>query len=65
LQVGALFPTLTEDKCRKFLQKLDRDGDGKVDLGEWLTFFGPFLSKLPADHVAPGIARLLTNANAK
>ena len=60
VQVGLVFnPQFTKDKCAALLKKLDGDGDGKVELDEWLTFFGLFLPALPPAKAKAGIAQLL------
>ena len=60
LQTGKVFNLkFTEEKAQKLMQKLDTDGDGNVDLGEWLGFFRQRLPSLPVDKVAKGISELL------
>ena len=60
MQVGLVFnPQFTKDKCAVLLKKLDGDGDGKVDLDEWLSFFGLFLPALPPAKAKAGITQLL------
>jgi hypothetical protein len=35
------------------------DGDGLINLTEWLTFFGHFIPALPEDKAKKGVALLL------
>ncbi len=63
MQVGLVFnPQFTKDKSAALLKRLDGDGDGKVDLDEWLTFFGLLLPTVPSATAAAGIALLLTRS---
>jgi len=59
-KTGKIFnPNFTEEKCNKLLQKIDGDGDGLINLTEWLTFFGHFIPALPEDKAKKGVALLL------
>ena len=63
VQVGLVFnPQFTKDKSAALLKRLDGDGDGKVDIDEWLSFFGLLLPTLPSATAAAGIALLLARS---
>ncbi len=65
VKLGKLFnPNFTLEKSKKLIAKFDLNNDGKIDLQEFLCFFGNYLPTLAPEKARTVVEQLLLRPKA-